>query len=208
MSSMAAYHMFVPFTWVVSNVVWLSYLLIYLPMKQKSEHNTLVGAVVGALPPFIGTFAQIGTLMDPCTLMLSAYIFSWQFPHFYGILYEHKDDYKKAGFVMTSNSDPEGDKKAHKQILACTIFNTTIPFIMTASGYLNGWVLIPFMVSQYKAFQATAQFKSQKANAKSAKALKSASYPPFMILLVGFLATTGFNRYKRRRLKDDKEWPD
>lgn len=32
-SSMAAYHMFNPFTWVVSNVVWSSYLLVYLPMK-------------------------------------------------------------------------------------------------------------------------------------------------------------------------------
>jgi heme O synthase-like polyprenyltransferase len=54
---MAAYHMFEPFTWIISNVVWSSYLLIYLPMKRKSEHNTLVGAIVGALPPFIGTFA-------------------------------------------------------------------------------------------------------------------------------------------------------
>ena len=158
-SSMAAYHMFAPFTWVVSNAVWLSYLLIYLPMKQKSEKNTLVGAVVGALPPFIGTFAQIGTLMDPCTWLLSAYIFSWQFPHFYGILYEHKDDYKKAGFVMTSNSDPEGDKKAYKQILACTVFNTAIPVVMTACGYLSGWVLLPFIASQYKAFEANNQFK-------------------------------------------------
>jgi len=56
-SSMIAYHMFEPFTWVISNSVWLSYLLVYLPMKQTSEHNTLVGAIVGALPPFIGTFA-------------------------------------------------------------------------------------------------------------------------------------------------------
>ena len=76
-SSMAAYHMFMPFTWIVSNTVWASYLLIYLPMKQKSEHNTLVGALVGALHPFIGTFAQTGALLDPCTLLLSAYIFSW-----------------------------------------------------------------------------------------------------------------------------------
>jgi heme O synthase-like polyprenyltransferase len=36
------------------------------------------------------------------------YIFSWQFPHFYGILYENKDDYKKAGFVMISDEDPTG----------------------------------------------------------------------------------------------------
>ena len=32
-SSMAAYHMFYPLTWVVSNTVWLSYLAVYLPMK-------------------------------------------------------------------------------------------------------------------------------------------------------------------------------
>jgi heme O synthase-like polyprenyltransferase len=61
-----------------------------------------VGAIVGALPPFIGTFAQTGCLIDPATMLLSAYIFSWQFPHFFGILYEHKDDYKRAGFVMMS----------------------------------------------------------------------------------------------------------
>ena len=114
LGSMAAFHMFVPFTWCVSNTVWASYLLVYIPMKQKSENNTLVGAVVGALPPFIGTWAQIGTLFDPVTLLLSSYIFSWQYPHFYGILYEHKEDYKQAGFVMMSNEDPTGEKRAYK----------------------------------------------------------------------------------------------
>ena len=126
-----AFHAFQPFTWVVSNAVWFGYLAAYLPMKQKSEYNTLVGAIVGALPPFIGTFAHLGTLLDPATFLLAGYIFTWQFPHFYGILYEHKDDYKKAGFVMTSNSDPTGEKKATKQILACTIANTIVPCLMT-----------------------------------------------------------------------------
>ena len=114
MSSLVAYHAFEPFTWVISNTVWFSYLVVYLPMKQKSEYNTLVGAIVGALPPLIGTFAQIGSVFDPATLLLSGYIFSWQFPQFYGILYEHKEDYKKAGFIMTSNSDPTGREKATK----------------------------------------------------------------------------------------------
>ena len=113
-SSLAAYHAFEPFTWIISSTVWFSYLLVYLPMKQRSEYNTLVGAIVGALPPFIGTYAQTGMLMDPATLLLAGYIFSWQFPHFYGILYENKDDYAKAGFVMTSDIDPLGDKKAYK----------------------------------------------------------------------------------------------
>lgn len=32
-SSLATYHMFEPFTWVISNTVWFSYLVGYLPMK-------------------------------------------------------------------------------------------------------------------------------------------------------------------------------
>lgn len=159
LSSMGCYHMFEPFTWIVSNSVWASYLLVYLPMKQKSEHNTFVGAIVGALPPFIGTFAQTGALFDPVTLLLSAYIFSWQFPHFYGILYEHKEDYKNAGFVMTSNDDPTGEKKAFKQILGCTIFNTIIPVLMAIHGCIDPLVLVPFMAFQVKAFKATFKFK-------------------------------------------------
>ena len=140
-----------PFTWLVSNAVWASYLLVYLPMKQRSKQNTLVGAIVGALPPFIGTFAQTGALLDPCTFLLSAYIFSWQFPHFYGILYEHKEDYKKAGFIMTSNDDPDGSK-AFKQILACTVFNTFVPVVMAGQGFISTLVLIPFLAFQVKAF--------------------------------------------------------
>jgi len=77
LSSLMAYTYFEPYTWIVSNTVWFSYLCVYLPMKQRSELNTLAGAVVGALPPFIGTFAQTGALFDPTTLLLSAYIFSW-----------------------------------------------------------------------------------------------------------------------------------
>lgn len=79
-------------------------------MKQTSKWNTLVGAVVGALPPLIGTMAQTGVPLSIETFLLSAYIFSWQFPHFYGILYENKEDYKKAGFEMLSNEDHNGQK--------------------------------------------------------------------------------------------------
>ena len=65
------------------------------------------------------------------TLLLAGYVFSWQFPHFYGILYENREDYAKAGFVMISDEDPQGDKKAYKQMLACNTLNTLVPVLMT-----------------------------------------------------------------------------
>lgn len=77
----------------------------YTPMKRRSIYNTFVGAIVGALPPFIGTWAQLGSLLSPESFLLGAYIFAWQYPHFYGILFENKDDYKRAGFEMISNKE-------------------------------------------------------------------------------------------------------
>lgn len=125
--------------------MWFSYLMIYLPLKQRSTKNTFVGAIVGALPPFIGTYAQTGMLLDPATLLLSGYIFTWQFPHFYGILYENKEDYKKAGFVMTSNVDPTGEKIAFRQMLSCKLANTTVPVAMSYLGMLHPVFLAPFL---------------------------------------------------------------
>ena len=75
--SLMAYSTFAPYTWVVSNGIWFSYLCMYLPMKQTSTSNTFLGAIIGALPPLIGTMAQTGSLMSPETLLLSTYIFSW-----------------------------------------------------------------------------------------------------------------------------------
>ena len=98
------------------------------------------------MPPFIGTFAQTGLIFDIPTLLLSSYIFSWQFPHFYGILYENREDYKKAGFVMVSDEDPTGRDKAYKQMLTCNIINSLVPIVMAlpAVGMIHPAVLAPF----------------------------------------------------------------
>lgn len=77
------------------------------------------------------------------TFLLTSYIFSWQFPHFYGILYENKDDYKKAGFKMLSNDDPKGSK-AFQQIAACTVMNTLVPLGMYSTGMISPLFLVPF----------------------------------------------------------------
>ena len=76
-ASFVAYSSFAPYTWLISNAVWFSYLCVYLPMKQNSPWNTFVGAIVGALPPLIGTMAQTGAFFTPETMLLATYIFSW-----------------------------------------------------------------------------------------------------------------------------------
>jgi heme O synthase-like polyprenyltransferase len=61
-------------------------------------------------------------------------------------LYENREDYKKAGFVMISDQDPTGEKTAHKQMLYCNIFNTILPIAMCipSVGMVHPAFLIPY----------------------------------------------------------------
>ena len=40
--------------------VWSGYAFLYTPLKKRTIYNTAIGAVIGALPPLIGSFAQLG----------------------------------------------------------------------------------------------------------------------------------------------------
>lgn len=94
-----------PFSSVfVANSIFWSYILCYTPLKRVSELNTPIGAVVGSLTAYLGWTAAGGSLLSLTPWWIFFYTFSWQFAHFYGILWTYKDDYKKAGFVMLQDS--------------------------------------------------------------------------------------------------------
>lgn len=129
---------------------------------------------------------------------MATYIFSWQFPHFYGILYENKDDYKSAGFKMISNEDPAG-RSAFKEIIACTVVNSLVPLGMLYTGMINPVFLAPFYYYQSEYIKAVFNFKAEEASVNSAKKLKKKAYMPFVVLLAGFMVSTAYNRHQKRR---------
>jgi heme O synthase-like polyprenyltransferase len=131
-------------------------------------------------------------------VLLAGYIFSWQFPHFYGILYENKDDYKRAGFVMLSNEDPKGSK-ASMEIAACTVVNSLVPLGMVWTGMINPLFMAPFYYYQAQYIKAVHEFKTQEATVQAAKKLKKKAYMPFMVLLAGFMVSTAYNRREKRK---------
>jgi len=90
----------------------------------------------------------MGSLFTPETILLSAYIFSWQYPHFYGILYENRYDYKKAGYEMISNYDIDG-KKATRHIKYSAILALTTPLGMAYTGLMS-----PIFLPAYYALYA------------------------------------------------------
>ena len=92
-----------------------TYLFIYTPLKTRSPHNTLVGAITGALPPAMGVTAVTGSI-TPLAVALFALLFVWQMPHFYGLALMYRDDYTAGGFRMLPG-EADGDRKARAQAL-------------------------------------------------------------------------------------------
>lgn len=94
-------------TALVGLCTWLLYVAAYTPLKSRSSLNTLVGAVAGAMPVWIGWSAAGGTL-NPTIVTLFLVVFFWQFPHFMAIAWIYRRQYAQAGMKMISVVDPTG----------------------------------------------------------------------------------------------------
>ncbi|KAI5696781.1 hypothetical protein M8J76_014330 [Diaphorina citri] len=85
------------------------YTSVYTPMKRISIANTWVGSVVGAIPPLMGWAACTGSLLDGSggAFLLSAILFTWQFPHFNALSWNLRPDYSRAGYRMMAVTNPD-----------------------------------------------------------------------------------------------------
>lgn len=83
------------------------YVFLYTPLKPRTPLNTLVGAVVGALPPLIGWVAARGWV-DAGGWLLAGILFVWQIPHFLALAWMCRQDYARGGFRMLPAIDPNG----------------------------------------------------------------------------------------------------
>lgn len=108
----ATIHSFIMY---LSLATYLSYIVVYTPMKTKSAFNTIIGAIPGALPIFTGwvaarNIANDGSIIhgDYTSIFIFAFLFVWQLPHFFSIAWIYKDDYKNAGYKMISYYDDSG----------------------------------------------------------------------------------------------------
>lgn len=81
------------------------YAWIYTSLKRVSILNTWVGAIVGAIPPLMG-WAASSPLSDPGAWCLAGLLYAWQFPHFNALSHNLRNEYKAAGYVMTSFVNP------------------------------------------------------------------------------------------------------
>jgi protoheme IX farnesyltransferase len=108
------------------------YAAVYTPMKRWTTLNTVVGAVVGAIPPMIGWAAATGDLQRG-SWVLAALLFTWQLPHFFALAWLHREDYERGGFRMLS-SMPGGDRIAAQTGLLASMLLVPIGLMATLLG--------------------------------------------------------------------------
>ncbi len=111
------------------------YLFLYTPLKQKTAHNTAVGAIAGALPP-VGGWAAARGEVGAEAWALFAIMFLWQFPHFFSIAWIYREDYARGGHRMLSVEDPKGDRLSQQVILYSLVLLpfSLLPALLWVSG--------------------------------------------------------------------------
>jgi protoheme IX farnesyltransferase len=87
-----------PLTGMLAVIAFVSYVLVYTPMKQRSHVALWIGAIPGAMPALIGWTGVTGRL-DAGGLAVFAVLFFWQIPHFDAIALYRLKDYQRAGLV-------------------------------------------------------------------------------------------------------------
>jgi heme o synthase len=85
----------------------VAYILVYTPLKRRTHHATLIGALPGSLPTLAGWVAA-DVPVTVTALAITGVVFFWQMPHFYALAWVYREDYARGGYRMLTAIDPEG----------------------------------------------------------------------------------------------------
>ncbi len=105
-------------TAVCGALTWILYVGIYTPLKTRTEYNTEVGAIPGAMPILMGSLATTATV-DAVTLSFFVVLLIWQFPHFMAIAWLYRKQYRDGGLKMITVVDPTGRRAGRKAVVTC-----------------------------------------------------------------------------------------
>jgi protoheme IX farnesyltransferase len=174
---------------MVALTTFISYTVIYTPLKRRTSLATVVGAVPGALPPLIGWAAAGGGLREAAPWALFLLMFLWQLPHFLAIAWLYREDYARAGLPMLPVVDPHGVMTGRQAALwaATLVPISELPFLLGMASATYGLAALLLGLGQ---FILAARFMGDRTNA-NARALFFASitYLPLLwiVMAVGRL---------------------
>ncbi len=164
------------------------YVGVYTPLKRRTVHNTLVGAIPGALPALGGAAAATGSL-DAVGWSLFAILYLWQLPHFYALAWMFREDYREGGFRMLPTA-PNGERTLAGLALGATLLLLVAGVLPATLGHA-GMLFLVGMAGVGTAFTIPAfSFFSQPDDDRARRLLlASIAYVPafFVLVVVDFL---------------------
>jgi len=122
---------------VLLALTFISYVLVYTPLKTRTSMCVVIGAVPGALPPVIGWAAGVGSISMGAWLLFGI-VFFWQLPHFAAIAWQYRDDYIRGGYPMISTIDPDGHR-TRVHIVTHTVGLIAMSIFPTFFGIAGPW---------------------------------------------------------------------
>jgi protoheme IX farnesyltransferase len=170
-------------TGALGAVTLSTYLFLYTPLKRVTTLNTVVGAIPGALPPLMGWTAARGEVtVEGWTLF--AILFFWQLPHFLAIAWLYREDYAKAGFVMLSVVDPEGDRVG-RQAVSHTLGLLPVSLCPFAFGLAGEFYLAGALVLSAGFLGCAIQFSREMTGSRARRLFyASIIYLPLLLALM------------------------
>lgn len=164
------------------------YVGVYTPLKRRTVHNTLVGAIPGALPALGGAAAATGAL-GATGWSLFAILYLWQLPHFFALAWMFREDYRDGGFRMLPSA-PNGERQMAWLVLVATLLLVVAGVLPAAVGqagflYLIGTMAIgtAFTIPAFSFFSEPTDDRARRL------LLASIAYVPafFVLVVVDFL---------------------
>lgn len=175
-----------PLTGALGALALLSYVLAYTPLKRRTEHAMLVGALPGALPPLMGWTAITGQVETP-GLLLFAIMFLWQLPHFLAIALFRKDEYRAAG--LTSVPLARGDRAARAQAVAYVVALLAVSVLPYFAHVAGPWYLVAAVALGLVFLAQAVRGAAQGLGARWARGLFGTS----LLYVMGLFVALGFD---------------
>ena len=172
--------------WLTSSMAILTcliYLFLYTPLKQKTVHSTVAGAVAGALPP-VGGWAAAQGEVGRGAWVLFAILFLWQFPHFLSIFWLYREDYARGSYRMLPVEDPRGDRTSQQAVLysLALLPFSLLPVLMGVAGVVYFLVALLLGVGLLSFSLAFARFRTDRTAKRLLRA--TLAYLPILWLVM------------------------
>jgi protoheme IX farnesyltransferase len=169
-------------------VAFLSYVVVYTPLKRVTPYALHVGAVPGAIPPVIGWAAVTGDVSFGA-LTLFLLLFVWQLPHFLAIAIFREREYADAGLkVYTAVRGVPAAKRAIIGYSLLLVGVSYLPLVAGLGGITYGVIATLLGIAQL----AFAWLAFTKADSKLwARRLFFASLPYLVVVFACLAFTAG-----------------